>query len=115
MDRLFYFQFSSFISPYLIQPSFLIISLNAMERIAGRTMQQRTSPTHIMGECFICEITPIGPTRPQVPIPADTPEHSSLNTIVEIGPVIADASVGGNQIIGLRQILPIWSIEGPSP
>ena len=63
----------------------------------------------------IAEKIPIGPTSPQVPIPAATPLQVSLNTIVEIGPHTAAASVGAIQIAGFLQILPIWSIEVPSP
>jgi hypothetical protein len=98
---------SSCISPVFIQPSFLNISLKAKAKIAGRTMHTSASPTHIIGDHSVEVITPIGPTIPQVPIPAETPEHLSLNIIVEIGPVTAAASVGASQIIGFLTILPI--------
>ena len=70
-------------------------------------MQTSKSPIHIIGEDSVAEITPIGPTNPQVPIPAETPEHLSLKSIVEIGPVIAAARVGAIQITGFLTILPI--------
>ena len=55
----------------------------------------------------ISAIIPIGPTKPQVPIPALTPVHSSLKRQVAIGPTKADANVGGIQICGFFTILPI--------
>ena len=61
--------------------------------------------------------TPIGPTRPQVPMPEDTaaPFISSLNRQVATGPVTALAAMAGIHIFGLRTMLPICSIEVPSP
>lgn len=89
-------------SPSLIHLSFLMISLKRSERRAGAMMQTTAIPTHAIGvsvpDFDIAEKHPIGPTIPHVPMPADTPVHSSLNTIVDIGPVIAAASVAGIQI-----------------
>ena len=63
--------------------------------------------------------TPMGPTMPQVPIPEATPPAGSFiwnwNTQVAIGPVMAEANVGGIQILGFFTILPIWSMEVPKP
>ena len=42
-------------------------------------------------------------------------ERDRLKTMVERGPMMAAASVGGNQISGQRQMLPICSMEVPSP
>ena len=39
----------------------------------------------------------------------------SLNTQVAMGPVMAEASVGGSQMRGLRTMLAIWSMEVPRP
>ena len=62
-------------------------------------------------------ITPIWPTRPQVPMPLETaaPFISILKRQVAIGPVIAEASVGGIQIFGFLMIFGIWSILVPKP
>ena len=43
------------------------------------------------------------------------PFISSRNRQVAMGPVMAEAKVGGIQIRGLRTMLPIWSMEVPSP
>ena len=61
--------------------------------------------------------TPMGPQRPHVPMPElmAAPFICSLNTQVAMGPVTAEASVGGIQMRGLRTILPICSMEVPSP
>ena len=61
--------------------------------------------------------TPMGPQRPQVPMPElmGAPFISSLNTQVAMGPVMADASVGAIHTRGLRTMLGIWSMEVPSP
>ena len=48
----------------------------------------------------MAETAPMGPTNPQVPIPAETPVHSSLKTTVAIGPVTAEARVAGIHIWG---------------
>ena len=61
-------------------------------------MQSKMMPIHTFAEEPDADMIPMGPTSPQVPIPADTPVHSSLNTSVESGPQIAEASVGGIQI-----------------
>ena len=60
---------------------------------------------------------PMGPHRPQVPIPElmGAPFICSLNRQVEMGPVMADAKVGGSQMRGLRTMLPICSMEVPRP
>ena len=89
-------------SPSLIHLSFLMISLKTSERTAGAMIQTTAIPTQAMGDSVpdldMAEKHPMGPTIPQVPMPAETPVHSSLNTSVEIGPVIAAARVAGIQI-----------------
>ena len=50
-----------------------------------------------------------------MPALTGAPFISSRNTHVAIGPVIALATIGGIQIRGLFTILPICSIEVPSP
>ena len=61
--------------------------------------------------------TPIGPTRPQVPMPEETgaPFISSLKTQVAMGPVMAEVTMAGSQMRGFLTMLPIWSMEVPSP
>ena len=86
----------------------LRISLKISERIAGRTTQTSRSPTQKSTLLLsVADIIPSGPTSPHVPMPADTPLHSSPKTIVDIGPVTAEASVGGSHIIGFFTMLPI--------
>jgi len=70
-------------------------------------MQRTGSPTHFITLFGVADKIPNGPTRPQVPIPADTPVHSNRNTMVDKGPQIAEARVGAIQILGLRQMFPI--------
>ena len=81
-----------------------MISLKSSERTAGVKRQMQNIPSQAnqlrVPDSDIAEKHPIGPTRPQVPIPADTPLHSSLNIMVAIGPVIAEASVAGIHIWG---------------
>ena len=59
----------------------------------------------------------MGPHRPQVPMPELTaaPFISSLKMHVEMGPVMAEVTMAGIQIFGLRTMLPICSMEVPSP
>ena len=103
----FFIYASNFMSPNWIHPAFRMISLAAREITAGSTMHVRISPTHVIGDVPVSVMMPMGPTMPQVPMPAETPVHFSWNTIVEMGPQMAEARVGGIQIWGLRQILPI--------
>ena len=56
-------------------------------------MQSNGIPTHKSALLSVDEIIPIGPTSPQVPIPALTPAHLSLNTIVERGPQIVKRKI----------------------
>ena len=53
--------------------------------------------------------TPICPTSPQVPMPEETgvPFICSRNRQVAMGPVMADATMGGIQIFGFFTMLPI--------
>ena len=48
----------------------------------------------------IAEITPRGPTKPQVPIPEPIGTFSRWNTQVAKGPVIAAVNVGGIHVRG---------------
>ena len=50
-----------------------------------------------------------------MPEETGVPFISSRNRQVAMGPVMAEARVGGIQIRGLRTMLPIWSMEVPSP
>lgn len=75
-----------------------MIKLNSNERIAGAATHNTRIPIHIIGECSIVEMIPMGPTIPHVPIPAETPVHSNSNTSVEIGPHTAAANVGAIHI-----------------
>ena len=63
--------------------------------------------------------TPMGPTKPQVPIPEATAEAGSFisrwNTQVASGPVTTEVAMAGSQIRGFFTMLPIWSMEVPSP
>ena len=97
----------SFMSLSRIQPSFRIISEKTKERIAGAIINTTITPKTEGTVNPISVNTPRGPTRPQVPIPAETPEHSSLKRQVDIGPVIAEAKVAGIHIRGFFTILPI--------
>ena len=57
-------------------------------------------------------ITPIGPTRPQVPMPLATPTpFSILKTQEAMGPVIAETIVGGSHMRGFFTMLPICSMH----
>ena len=58
---------------------------------------------------------PIGPTKPEVPIPAPAALFFMCRMQVEIGPSIAEASVGASHTMGLRAMFPIWSMEVPRP
>ena len=99
---------------------------------AGSTKEIRIKPTQSMTPGAIAAAplaiafsegasqpvtTPICPTKPQVPIPDDTgsPFICSRKTQVAIGPVIALVSSDGSQILGLRTILGICSMEVPIP
>ncbi len=61
--------------------------------------------------------TPIDPTKPEVPIPEEIggPFISNLKTTVAKGPVIAEAKMGGIQILGFLIIFGICSIDVPIP
>ena len=72
-------------------------------------------PTHILAPPPMAVYTPMGPTSPQVPMPDPAGMFSRRKTMVAMGPVIMDASVGGIQIRGLSTILPICSILVPRP
>ena len=90
--------------------------MNSRESRAGNTTQTAAKPIHIITSGSAVEsMTPIGPTNPQVPIPAATPLHCSPNTMVEMGPVTAEAKMGASQITGFFTMLPIWSMEVPNP
>ena len=60
-------------------------------------------------------MVPICPTNPLVPIPEPRGMFSILKIVVAIGPVMADASVGGIHIFQFLRILGICNIEVPSP
>ena len=61
----------------------------------------------------------MGPTMPQVPMPDATPPEGSFiwkwNRQVARGPVMAEVKIGGIQIFGFFTMLPICSMEVPSP
>ena len=61
--------------------------------------------------------TPMGPTRPHVPMPDEmaAPSMRRPNTQVAMGPVMAEVRMAGIQMRGLRTMLPICSIEVPRP
>src|SRR5699024_11264977 len=60
--------------------------------------------------------TPMGPTRPQVPMPLATAmPFSILKRQVAMGPVMAEARVGGSQIRGFLAMFPICSMLVPRP
>ena len=96
-------------------------------KMAGSTKHTSTSPIQsiaVMAALVPASMsanhpvyTPICPTRPQVPMPLDTgaPFISMRKMQVAIGPVMAEAKVGGIQIRGLRTMLPICSILVPRP
>ena len=67
------------------------------------------------GTWLIAVKVEICPTKPHVPMPAPMGEFSSLKIIVENGPSIAEASVGGIKIFGFLIIFGICSILVPSP
>ena len=94
-------------------------SLNKRLRIAGAIMQTTKIPVMVKAlrvpDSVMAEMAPMGPTRPQVPMPAETPVHSSWKSIVAMGPVMQDASVGGIQISGCLTIFGIWSMDVPMP
>jgi len=111
-------------SPSRIQPIFRRIWQNAQDRTAGRTKQIRIMPSQskLVGTMAAAPLarasslgashpvhTPICPHRPQVPIPElmGAPFISSPNTQVAMGPVMAEASVGGIQIRGFFTMLGI--------
>ena len=104
-------QTSSFIHPSRIHPSLRMISAKSRERIAGRTTQRSAIPAHIMGVFSVTAAIPMGPTSPQVPIPAETPAHSRRNTSVDSGPQIA----GGSRSRGDGRYCPsgAWRCRGP--
>ena len=68
-----------------------------------------------MPKLSIVEIVPNCPTSPLVPIPAAIGIFWYFKTIVETGPKIADANVGGIHIFQFLTIFPICNIEVPSP
>ena len=55
----------------------------------------------------IAEMTPRGPTKPQVPIPEPIGTFSRWNTHVASGPVIAEVKIGGIHVSGCLKILGI--------
>lgn len=57
----------------------------------------------------------ICPTSPLVPIPEPSGVFSSLKTIVDTGPRIADESIGGIIIRGFLTMFGICSMEVPRP
>ena len=61
--------------------------------------------------------TPMGPHRPQVPMPELTaaPFISRRKMQVAMGPVIALATMAGSQMRGFFTMLGICSLEVPSP
>lgn len=67
------------------------------------------------GTWLIAVKVEICPTKPHVPMPAPIGEFSSLKIIVEKGPSIAEASVGGIKIFGFLIIFGICNILVPSP
>ena len=62
-------------------------------------------------------MTPIGPTRPHVPIPEEIGVLFCviMNTQVAIGPVIADATTGGIHSKGFLKRFGMSSIDVPRP
>ena len=60
-------------------------------------------------------ITPIGPTKPDVPIPEDIGEPfiSILNTLVARAPVIALVNIGGIHVLGFLAMFGICNMEVP--
>lgn len=111
--------YSNVKSPSLIQPIFRKSSQKITLRTAGRTKQIRIMPSQsnpVMAVLVPAAIslsypvyTPICPTKPQVPIPEETvgPFICNLKIQVAIGPVMAEAKVGGIQIFGFFTMLPI--------
>ena len=67
------------------------------------------------GTWLIAVKVEICPTKPHVPMPAPIGEFSSLKIIVENGPSIAEAIVGGIKIFGFLIIFGICNILVPSP
>jgi aspartate aminotransferase len=61
--------------------------------------------------------TPMGPTRPQVPMPEDTgsPFISSLKRQVDMGPVMAEVTMAGIQIRGCGRCCPFAAWRCPVP
>ena len=59
--------------------------------------------------------TPMGPTRPQVPMPEETavPFICRWKTQVAMGPVMAEARVGGIQILGVADDVAHLEHGGP--
>ena len=90
----------------------------------GSTKQIRIIPTqsnapvvYPSGICAHPVITPIAPTRPEVPIPDEIagPLFRIWNTQVAIGPVIAEVITGGSQRTGFFIRFGTWSMEVPRP
>ncbi len=91
----------------------------SQDRTAGKMKQINAIPIQSIGviAAFVPAAislthpvyTPICPTNPQVPIPEATaaPFISIWKRQVAIGPVMADASVGGSHIFGFLTIFPI--------
>lgn len=108
---------SNFKSPSLIQPIFRKGIAISGVNIAGSTMDTKSKP--IQEDALpkpSAAIIPMGPTRPQVPIPeAIATPFSSRNTQVATGPVIAAANVGGIQILDCGQYCPsaAWRCLNP--
>ena len=118
-------------SPSHTQPSFLSTALKSSESTAGRTIAMSASPIQSNAPGAIAAaplasaasdgsnqpvITPIGPHKPQVPMPEfiGAPFIWSLKRQVASGPVTAEASVGAIHIRGFFRMLLICSIDVPS-
>lgn len=104
----------------------------AQHRTAGRIKEIRISPAQskavgamatapLARACSLGATQPVQtpscPHRPQVPIPElmGAPFISNLNRQVAMGPVIAEVRMAGSQILGLRTMLGIWSMDVPMP
>lgn len=86
--------------------------------MAGSTMLTKARPSQSKAVGVLQPVqTPIGPHRPQVPIPELTaaPFISRWKRQVATGPVIILVRIGGIQIRGFLRIFPICSILVPSP
>ena len=95
-----------------------MISESTKQTTAGITKNKRAIASTSINVSIVpalAEIVEMTPTNPEVPMPEPAASHVILKRQVAIGPVIAEAIIGGSIIIGFLNTFGICNMEVPIP